>query len=679
MSGLAARHAALNKELQAHAYRYYVLDDPTVTDADYDKLYRELVALEKEHPELVHAGSITQRVGSVPRGDLQKYERKERMFSLDNAYSEADLRDFDDRVKKGLPDGEAYAYVAEPKLDGASLEVVYELAGDTARLALATTRGDGKTGEVVTENVRTIRGLPLTFAIDPAVAGKTKTLTLRGEVVIYRKDLEAINVVREQAGEEPFMNPRNAAAGSLRMIDPREVAKRPLRLALYHLVEGEKLHATHTETLSFLASLGLPTHRREVRCATLDDVLATIARFDHEREHYPFETDGVVVKLDAYRQHGVLGETAKFPRWAVAYKFPAERARTVVQSIEVQVGRTGAVTPVANLEPVLLGGTTVSRASLHNFEQVATLDVRVGDTVEIEKAGEIIPQVMKVVVERRPAGAAAFVVPTACPECGGALSRDEGEVALRCTNGKCPAIVCSAIHYYARRFAMDIDNLGPVLVTELVKRGVVADVADLYDLDVQKLVALPRMAKKSAENVLAAIGKSKERTFDRLLCALGIPQIGQVAARQLAEVLPSLDEALSLGPEGVAERAGHIHGFGPTMIDSLRAYLADPTSAALLEKLKARGVSRPFQPAQAATTGPLLDKSFCVTGVLTKKREEVHADIRAAGGTIHDSVKAGTTYLVAGDKVGASKLEAAKKRGTQVIDEAQLYALIAGG
>ncbi len=679
MSAERARHEALNKELQAHAYRYYVLDDPTVSDADYDRVYRELVALEKAHPELVHPGSITQRVGSVPRSDLQKYERKERMFSLDNAYGEADLRDFDDRVKKGLPDGEAYAYVAEPKLDGASLEVVYEIEGTTARLVLATTRGDGKTGEIVTENIRTIRGLPLTFVVDAAAAGKTKVLTLRGEVVIYRKDLETINTVREQAGEEPFMNPRNAAAGSLRMIDPREVAKRPLRLALYHLVEGDKLHATHAETLAWMAGLGLPTHRREVRCASLDEVLATIARFDREREHYPFETDGVVVKIDSYRQHGVLGETAKFPRWAVAYKFPAERARTVVQSIEIQVGRTGAVTPVANLDPVLLGGTTVSRASLHNFEQVAALDVRVGDTVEIEKAGEIIPQVMSVIVEKRPVGAAPFVVPTACPECGGALHRDAGEVALRCTNPRCPAIVTAAIHYYARRFAMDIDNLGHVLVTELVKKGLVADVADLYDLDVPKVAALPRMAKKSAENVLKAIVGSKERTFDRLLCALGIPQIGQVAAKQLAEVLPSLDEALSLGAEGVAERAGHIHGFGPAMIDALRAYFADPASRSILEKLQARGVSRPFQPAQAATTGPLLDKSFCVTGVLSKKREEVHEDIRNAGGTVHDSVKAGTTYLVAGDKTGASKLEAAKKRGTQVIDEAQLYALIAGG
>ncbi len=676
MSDARARHEALNRELQAHAYRYYVLDDPTVSDADYDRVYRELVALEKAHPELVHSGSITQRVGGVVRNDLQKYERKERMFSLDNAYGEGDLREFDERVKKGLPEGESYAYVAEPKLDGASLEVVYAVEGKRARYVLATTRGDGKIGEVVTENVRTIRGLPLVLTLETEIA--CKTLTFRGEVVIYRKDLETINEAREQVGEEPFMNPRNAASGSLRMIDPREVSKRPLRLALYHLVEGAELHRTHSESLAFMEALGLPTHRRQVRCESVDEVLATIARFDREREGYPFETDGVVVKIDAFRLQSVLGETSKFPRWAIAYKFPAERARTVVRSIEVQVGRTGQLTPVANLDPVFLAGTTVSRASLHNFEQVAALDVRVGDTVEIEKAGEIIPQVMSVIAAERPEVTAAFVAPTVCPECGAAVHRVEGEVALRCENRRCPAIVCAAIHYFARRFAMDIDNLGYVLVTELVKTGLVADVADLYDLDVARVSKLPRMAKKSAENVVKAIAGSKERTFDRLLCALGVPQIGQVAAKQLAEQVSSIDEALTLGADGVAERAGQIHGFGPAMIDAIRDYLRDDVNRAVLEKLRDRGVSRAFARTEAATSGPLLGKTFCVTGVLTKKREDVHADIRAAGGVVHDAVKAGTTYLVAGDKTGASKLEAAKKRGTEVIDEARLYALIAG-
>ncbi|MGZ3422612.1 MAG: NAD-dependent DNA ligase LigA [Polyangiales bacterium] len=677
MSGkadLRAKHDQLVREIQAHAYRYYVLDDATVTDAEYDKLYRELVALETEHPELMHAGSPTQRVGDQPRGDLGKFERKIRMYSLDNAYSEQDLRDFDDRVKKGLPDHQKYAYVAEPKLDGASIEVIYEIKAGKALLSMVTTRGDGKVGEIITENAKTMRGLPLVFDTDL----KVDKITLRGEVVIYRKDLDKVNAEREAAGEEPFANPRNAASGSLRMNDPRVVAKRPLRLTLYQLVEGPKLHGSHAESLEWMASVGLPTHRRQVMCETFEDLWRAISDFDHAREGYPFETDGVVVKIDSYQQQNVLGETTKFPRWAIAYKFAAEKARTKVLSIEVQVGRTGALTPVANLEPVLLAGTTVSRASLHNFERVQTMDVRVGDTVEIEKAGEIIPQVLAVLHDARPKGTHATPVPHKCPECDTKVVRTGDEVALRCPNRACPAIVRAALHYYSRRFAMDIDHLGPSLIDQLVKSGFVHDVADLYDLNVEKLVTLERMAEKSASGVVKQIQGSKDRPFDRLLCALGIPQIGQVAARQLAEEVCSLDEAVSLGAEGVAEKAGHIHGFGPAMIDAIRLWFADEANAKLLDKLQKRKVSKPFERAAVAATGPLLGKSFCVTGVLTRKREDVHTDIRNAGGEVHDTVKVGTTYLVAGAKVGASKLDAAKKRGTQVIDEDALYKMIHG-
>ncbi len=672
-----ARHEELVRAIRAHAYRYYVLDDPTVTDAEYDQLYNELVALERAHPELVTPDSPSRRVGGEPRGDLQKYERPVRMYSLDNAYSEADLREFDERVRRGLPDGETFAYVAEPKLDGASLEVVYEVRGAKAHLAMVTTRGDGKTGEVVTDNARTIRGLPLSFEVFGPAAGLER-LTLRGEVVIYRKDLDKVNAEREASGEEPFANPRNAAAGSLRMLDPRVVAKRPLRLSLYQLVEGPKLHRSHAETLEWMAEIGLPTHRRQVVCASIDEVLAAISDFDRAREGYPFETDGVVVKVDAYRQQDVLGETAKFPRWAVAYKFPAERARTRVLAIGVQVGRTGALTPVASLEPVQLGGTTVSRASLHNFDRVTSFDVRVGDCVESEKAGEIIPQVVRVLHDERPEGTTPTPVPAACPECGAAVVRTGDEVALRCPNRACPAIMRATLHYYTRRSAMDVDHLGHSLIDQLVRAGLVKDVADLYDLTVDRLVGLERMAKKSATNVVAQIEASKGRPFDRLLTGLGIPQIGQVAARQLAEQVHSLDEALALGAEGIAERAASIHGFGPSMVDALRAWFADPDNRATLEKLKARSVSVPFERTSSASTGPLVGSSFCVTGVLTRKREVVHDDIRAAGGEIHDSVKAGTTYLVAGAKVGATKLEAARKRGTKVIDEPTLYAMIGG-
>ncbi len=679
----AARHRELTRAIQAHAYRYYVLDDPTVTDGEYDKLYRELVDLEAKHPELVHPGSPTQRVGDQPRADLERYERPERMFSLDNAYSADELRKFDERVQKGLPDGEAISYVAEPKLDGASVEVIYLVNAKerTATLSMVTTRGDGKVGEIVTDSVKTARGFPTVLDLDETAASKTDRLTLRGEVVIHRADLDAVNVEREAEGEEPFANPRNAASGSLRMLDPRVVAKRRLRLSLYQLLEGPKLHASHADTLKWLASVGLPTHRRQVVCASVDEVLKTIEELDRARADYPFETDGVVVKVDRYRQQSILGETAKFPRWAVAYKFAPERSKTKVTSIEVQVGRTGALTPVANLEPVQLAGTTVVRASLHNFDRVKALDVRAGDVVGIEKAGEIIPQVMVVHHEARDASFASppTPVPTHCPVCGTAVVRAEGEVALRCPNRRCPEVLRTTLHYFSRRTQMDIDHLGYSLITQLVgdgENGLVHDAADLYDLTVEQLVSLERMAEKSATNVIDAIAVSKKRPFDRLLAALGIPQIGQVAAKQLAAEVPSLDLALSLGPKGVAAKADAIHGFGPAMVVAIEEWLSDEVNLGLLKRLHERGVSTPYVGEKKATSGPLLGITVCVTGVLSKKREEVHADIRAAGGEVHDAVRAGTAFLVAGEKTGASKLDAAKKRGTVVIDETTLNRLL---
>ncbi len=672
MSTPKERHDQLVREIQAHVHRYYVLDDPTVTDAQYDALYNELVALEREYPALVTPTSPTQRVGVEPRGDLQKYERPVRMYSLDNAYSADDVRTFDERVRRGLREGDKLAYVAEPKLDGGSLEIVYEVEGGRATLARASTRGDGKIGELVTENVRTVKSLPLVIDVGEL---PVKALTLRGEVVIYRKDLDTINAERERNGEEPFANARNAAAGGLRMNDPREVAKRPLRVSFYQLVEGPLLHKSHADSLEWIARVGLPSHRRQVVCQSIDEVLSAIDDFDRARSGYPFETDGVVIKVDDYQQQAILGETAKFPRWAIAYKFAAERARTVIRSIEVQVGRTGALTPVATLDPVQLAGTTVSRASLHNFERVTTMDMRVGDAVEIEKAGEIIPQVMVVLHHERPEGTVPTPVPSECPECGTKVVRAGEEVALRCPNRRCPAVVRAALHYFTRRFAMDIDHLGHSLIEQLVRSAMVSDVADLYDLTVEKLVTLERMAKKSASNVVAQIQASKARTFDRLLTGLGIPQIGQVAAKQLAEQVPSLEEALTVD---VAERAASIHGFGPAMVEGVRAYFGDGENRAVLEKLRARHVSVPFVRAAVATEGPLLGKSFCVTGVLTRKREDVHEAIRNAGGTVHDAVKVGTTYLVAGEKVGQTKLDAAKKRGSEVITEEALYAMIRG-
>jgi DNA ligase (NAD+) len=681
----AARHAALVRELEAASYRYYVLDDPWLTDAEYDARYRELLALEAAHPDLAHEASPSRRVGSDVRADLAKFERPVRMFSLDNAYSRDDLAAFDDRVRRGLPGDAAVRYCVEPKLDGASIEVVYSIANDRthADLAMVTTRGDGKIGEIVTENVRTIRSLPLRirFGERPELAPPPATLdrlTMRGEVVIYRRDLEAINRAREADGLEPFANARNAASGSLRMLDPREVAARPLRLALYQLVEGAHWLPSHADALDWMAGAGLPTHRRQTLCVGLDAVWAQIERLDVDRASYPFETDGAVLKVDDFASQAILGETSKFPRWAIAYKFAPERAKTRVRSIEVQVGRTGALTPVANLDPVPLAGTTVSRASLHNFDHLAELDVRVGDAVEIEKAGEIIPQVVHVLAAERPAGTQRFVAPTRCPECGTPVVRADREVALRCENRRCPAIVRAALHYYARRFAMDIDHLGPAIIEQLISAAKVADVADLYDLTVADVAALERMGEKSAQNVVDEIQASRGRSFDRLLCGLGIAQIGQVAAKQLAEQIPSLEVLLSHTPDEAAARAAQIHGFGPSMVEAVRSYCADPDARALLEKLHARGVSVPFVVQHQIVTGPLSGAKFCVTGVLSRGREAVHDDIRAHGGQVHDSIKTDTTYLVAGDKVGATKLDAAKKKGTRVIDEATLMAMMRG-
>lgn len=663
----SVRHAALVEEIRAHDYRYYVLDDPVITDQEYDALYRELRDLESRHPELQTVDSPTQRVGGGPRAVQKTITRRAPMMSLDNTYSAEELRDFVRRVASGLPSAAVPRFCVEPKLDGASVEILYR----DGRLVEGSTRGDGVTGDEITANLRTIRSLPLTIATK-------QPLTLRAEVVIFRRDLEAINRERIEKGEAPFANPRNAAAGSLRMLDPRIVAARRLRVFVWQVLEGPELAPTHSRALDLLAELGLPTHGKHCTAESFDGLFELITELERSRKGYPYETDGAVIKVDDYAQQAILGATAKFPRWAIAFKFGAERATTRVLSIDVNVGRTGVLTPVANLVPTELAGTTVSRASLHNEQIIGALDVRVGDWVSIEKAGEIIPQVVDVDKSRRDGSEVAFVMPTHCRSCGSEVIRVADEVAVRCPNRRCPDQVKGAIFHYARRYAMDVDRLGEVLVEQLVRSGLVRDVADLYDLGSEQIQALERMGKKSADNVILSIEKSKEQTLDRLLTGLGIDHVGQVAARQLAREAVSLERLLAWAPDEIATHVGNIAGFGPKMVESVRAFLTDPESRAVLEKLHARGVSRPQPIAESAAEGPLQGSSFCVTGVLSRKREDVHAAIRAAGGEVHDKVKKGTTYLVAGDKVGAAKLTAAKKNGARVIDEPTLDQLIAG-
>lgn len=656
-------HRKLVEEIRAHDYRYYVLDDPIIDDQAYDALYAELIALESAHPLLRTSDSPTARVGASPRTDLRTVPHVQPMMSLDNTYSEQDLADFDRRVREGLPGSSQVIYCVEPKLDGASVEILYR----GGKLTGGSTRGDGKSGEEILENLRTIKSLPLTIDYQG-------DLTLRAEVVIYRRDLAAINLEREQNGEPLFANPRNAASGSLRMLDPSVVAKRRLRALIWQVLE-EDFAPSHSKALDRCRELGLPTHLKHSLCHSKDEVLTAIAGIQATRHAYEYEIDGAVIKVDTPREQGILGNTAKFPRWAIAYKFGAERAYTKLNDISVQVGRTGVLTPVAHLEPVQLAGTTVSRASLHNQDHIARLDVRIGDTVGVEKAGEIIPQVVDVDKSKRSGTEASFALPALCPACQGLVVRTPGEAALRCTNVLCPSQVEGAVLHFSRRFAMDIDHLGESLVSQLVRAGLVKNVADLYLLSHEHLMSLERMGEKSALNVLSAIAASKTQPFDRLLTGLGIDLIGQVAASQLGEEIGSLDALLSEPVESICARASEISGFGPKMVESLRAYLENPSERELLMRLRDLGVSRAQAKKDAPIQGSLSGKSFCVTGVLSRKRADIHADIEAHGGAVHESIKKGTTYLVCGEKVGQSKLSAAKKHGTQVISEADLMGL----
>lgn len=664
-ANIRQRHQELCQKLEEHNHRYYVLDAPSISDLDYDKLFRELSDLERAHPELVSSSSPTQRVGAAPREGFAKVKRAIRMYSLDNTYSEAELLEFDRRAREGLGDLESVVYVCEPKLDGASIEVVYE----DGKLTQASTRGDGETGEDVTINIRTIRSVPLTIA-------RKEKVTLRGEVVIRKEDLAAINEVRTARGEEPFANPRNAAAGSLRLLDPRLTAERPLRILFYDSVE--QLADSHSETLRVLHELGLPTHRLEKRCEGIEQALAYCTQFDRTRTSLPYETDGVVIKIDKLAQRKQLGTTSRFPRWAVAYKFAAERKATKVLAITADVGRTGALTPVADLTPIALSGTTVARASLHNLDMIATKDVRVGDTVLVEKAGEIIPQVIEVVLAERPEGTQHWQPPTHCPACGTAVRRIEGEAALRCPNPRCAGRLKAALFYFTRRSGMDIDGLGHSLIEQLVDMGLVRDLADLFALTDKRdeLLKLPRMAEKSADNLLGSIEQARAtRTFERLLTALGIPLVGTVAATLTARRYGNLETMLGKQPDALREELSQINGIGPKIASSIASYLEDPEQRATLQKLL--GLHVRAEASQAAVVeGPLSGISFCVTGTLSEPRENIHAQIAAKGGEVHTSVKKGTTYLVAGDKVGKAKLDGAAKKGARVIDEQELRKLL---
>ena len=668
MSAAAAkqRHATLAEEIRRHDHAYYVLAEPAISDQEYDRLYRELLDLEAAHPELATADSPSQRVGGKPVSEFPEHRHAVPMMSLDNTYSFEELAEFLARVEKLLPEAEL-DWTIEPKIDGLAVSLRYE----DGVLAVGATRGDGVSGDDITSNLKTIRSIPLRL-----IGKAPKVLEVRGEVFMSKAGFAKLNEKRKTDGEEPFANPRNAAAGSLKMLDPQIVAERPLGVFLYGLGEVSaeaKVPATQVEVLDWLDQLGFLTPERIWTGSTHDDLVASINELDGVRHDLDYETDGAVIKLNPMALREQCGATAKAPRWAIAYKYAAEQAETVLKEITVQVGRTGALTPVAELEPVFIAGSTVSRATLHNEEEIQRKDIRVGDTVIIEKAGEIIPAVIEVVLAKRPKKSEAFALEKKCPECGTAASKAaEDDVVWRCANPDCPAQVRGRLEHFCARGAMDIEGGGEVLVKQIVERGLAYDVGELYKLKLEEVASLERMAEKSAQNFLDGLEASKQRDLWRLVFGLGILHVGAGVAKALCRHFRDLDELL----HATEEQLVAIDDVGEVIAQSVFRWFGDPVNRDLIEVLRKAGLN--FESAiylDAATAGPLAGKSLVLTGTLpTLKRHEAAARIEAAGGKVVGSVSKKTDYLVAGEAAG-SKLAKAEKLSIPILNEAELVRL----
>ena len=660
------RHAVLAEEIRRHDHAYYVLAKPSISDAEYDRLYRELLDLETAHPELLTADSPSQRVGGQPVSEFAEHRHAMRMMSLDNTYSFEELAAFLQRVEKRLPEAEL-DWTIEPKIDGLAVSLRYE----NGVLAVGATRGDGVTGDDITGNLRTIRSLPLKLkGKSPAV------LEVRGEAFLSRAGFTKLNERRRADGEEPFANPRNAAAGSLKMLDPKMVAERPLGILLYGLGEvSGAVPETQTEVAAWLKAFGLPTPGLLWTGKTHADLVAAIGELDTARHGLDYETDGAVIKLNNLALREQCGATSKAPRWAIAYKYAAEQAETVLTDITIQVGRTGALTPVAELEPVFIAGSTVGRATLHNEEEIQRKDIRVGDTVVIEKAGEIIPAVVEVVLGKRPKKTKAFVLPKVCPECKSNAAKDEGEVVWRCPNPDCPAQVRGRLEHWCMRGAMDVDGGGEVLVRQLVAAGMALDAGELYELDVEQVAGLERMAEKSAQNFIGGLEASKGRDLWRVVFGLGILHVGAGVAKSLCRAFPNLTELM----DGTEEQLVAIDDVGEVIAKSLHRWFGDPENRDLIKRLRREGInfeSSIYQSEDdAAAAGPLAGKALVLTGTLPNlKRHEAAARIEAAGGKVVGSVSKKTDYVVAGEAAG-SKLAKAEKMSVAVIDEAGLLRL----
>jgi len=651
----------LRDEIRRHDTLYYVENTPVISDGEYDRLYRKLVDLEKAHPELITPDSPTQRIGGQPTAAFASVTHAVPMFSMDNTYSADELREWDARVRRGLG-GEKFSYVVELKVDGVAVNLRYE----KGQFTQGATRGDGTDGDDITANLRTVRNIPLNLQFSGVSV--PDVLEVRGEIYLPTDAFTRMNRERATAGEPEFANPRNATAGSLKRLDPREVAARPLRFTAHGFGQIEPPIArppTHSRSLAWIARMGLPTATQAEEAPNIDTVIDLCSLWAARRNELPYEVDGLVVKVNDFSQQETLGQTSKAPRWCIAYKYAAEQAETTLRRIDVQVGKTGAITPVAKLDPVHVSGTMVSRASLHNFEEVARKDVREGDTVVIEKAGEIIPQVVRVVMSRRPADAKPFKPPKTCPTCGAGLVKDEGGVYLRCLNPACPDQLKQRLAYWAGRNQMDIENLGPALIDQLVEREMVRDVADLYALKKEQVVALERMADKSAQNLLDALAESKTRDLARVIAGLAIRNVGTHGAEILADHFGDVDRLARASEEDLAE----IHEIGPIVARSIHQFFHSPAGMKLIEHLEAVGVNMESKRRKPAGKQPLAGKTVVVTGTLKGfSRKEIQDLIKANGGRATSSVSASTDFLLIGESPG-SKLARARQLGVTILTE----------
>jgi DNA ligase (NAD+) len=645
----------LRNELQEHDYRYYVLAEPSISDEEYDALMRELQQLEQQYPQLQSPDSPTQRVGGEPTKEFSSVSHDPPMLSLANSYSEEEIRDFDRRVRD-LLGRQLPVYVAELKFDGVALALKYR----DGTLVQGATRGDGTQGDDITQNVRTIRSIPLRLR-NPK--GSPANIEVRGEAFMHKKDFAAMNRQREGAGEKLFVNPRNATAGTLKMQDPAIVASRPIRFFAYTLLTADMTLTSHYDNLQLMSTLGLPVNEHARRCHSIDEVIDFWKTWEAQRDSLPYDIDGIVVKVDALKHQQILGNIAKSPRWAMAFKFAARKAETVLEGITLQVGRVGTITPVAELQPVFLGGTTVSRATLHNEDYIAELDLRIGDTVVVERGGDVIPKVSAVWIAQRPPDARRFVMPRECPACGSPIYRPEGEANSYCENTACPAQVKGRIEHFAHRGAMDIEGLGEAVVDQLVSLGLLKDCADLYTLHKHRksLVELDRWGEKSTENLLRAIEASKKQPFHRVLFALGIRHVGATVARVLAESFLSVDTL----QKATEDELQSVNSIGPRIAGSIVHFFSDAHNRTIIRRLKEAGLNL----TQEKRKGTLAGLTFVLTGTLpTYTREEAKRLIEERGGTVASSVSKSVQYVIVGAGAGA-KSTRAKQLGIPLLTE----------